>query len=303
MKLNAETVLLGRTCLLVPYRRLHVPTYHEWMKDPFLLSATGSEPLTLAEEYEMQQQWLNDDKKLTFIVLDRDKVPAKLLPPPQLSREEGFVAVAIAADAVPDIPSTSTSTITSSSPSATLNNTNPLTLDAAFLEQTLPAMVGDVNVFLSEEEQDEDTNDDCLEPQDLVDANDHDRPRQYPGHAHPRIQSNHLLVKNYYQAELDIMIAVPDSRRKGIGWEACWMMMLYVAQQQRDEHLPPMRRFFSKINHDNVSSLALFRDKLGFRQCAYAECFQQYELELGSETPTDLFDRIKSIAGRREYRY
>jgi len=46
----------------------HVPRYHEWMQDPSLLEATGSEPLTYDEEVEMQQSWLNDETKCTFIV-------------------------------------------------------------------------------------------------------------------------------------------------------------------------------------------------------------------------------------------
>ena len=46
----------------------HVPRYHEWMKDPALLEATGSEPLSIDEEMEMQQSWRDDDKKCTFIV-------------------------------------------------------------------------------------------------------------------------------------------------------------------------------------------------------------------------------------------
>ncbi len=41
--------------------------YHEWMKSEELQQLTASEPLTLAEEYQMQQTWLEDDNsKLTY---------------------------------------------------------------------------------------------------------------------------------------------------------------------------------------------------------------------------------------------
>lgn len=52
----------------MPYSVNHVPTYHEWMSDAELQAATASEPLTVEEEYEMQQSWRTDNDKLTFIV-------------------------------------------------------------------------------------------------------------------------------------------------------------------------------------------------------------------------------------------
>ncbi len=71
MRINRNTVLVGRKVVLVPYRKQHVPRYHEWMKDPLIQEQTASEPLTLAEEYEMQQSWAVDEDKLTFIILAR----------------------------------------------------------------------------------------------------------------------------------------------------------------------------------------------------------------------------------------
>ncbi|CAE7744567.1 Nat9, partial [Symbiodinium pilosum] len=74
-RLNENTWLAGKVCQLVPYEKAMVPTYHKWMKDPELLELTGSEPLTLEEEYEMQQSWRDSEDKLTFIVVDRSLPP------------------------------------------------------------------------------------------------------------------------------------------------------------------------------------------------------------------------------------
>lgn len=207
MLLNAETVLIGTHCFLVPYRREHVLKYHEWMQDADILQATDSEPLSLEEEYEMQQTWRIDPDKCTFIVLDASQVDDGT------TRQQNFVA------------------------------------------QNLHAMVGDVNLFLSEDEE------------EGIDAND---------------------TTTFQQAEIDIMIAEKEARRKGIGFEACCIMMLYATENLS------IRRFFCKINEDNASSLALF-EKLGFQQCNYAECFRQVELELKSESPDVMACQLRRL--------
>ncbi|KAH6612695.1 acyl-CoA N-acyltransferase [Boeremia exigua] len=68
MKINEFTSLITPRVLLVPYSTHHVPIYHEWMQDEEIQQATASEPLTLDEEYSMQQSWRTDADKLTFIV-------------------------------------------------------------------------------------------------------------------------------------------------------------------------------------------------------------------------------------------
>uniref|UniRef100_A0A9I9DVG4 N-acetyltransferase domain-containing protein n=1 Tax=Cucumis melo TaxID=3656 RepID=A0A9I9DVG4_CUCME len=78
MKKNGVS-LEGERVILVPYMEEHVPKYHQWMKDPALLQATGSEPLTLDQEYQMQQSWTQDPKKQTFIVLDKELVEGKFI--------------------------------------------------------------------------------------------------------------------------------------------------------------------------------------------------------------------------------
>ncbi|EMD41316.1 hypothetical protein CERSUDRAFT_89886 [Gelatoporia subvermispora B] len=91
MRCNRQTALIDSEVVLVPYRKEHVAKYHDWMQDPELQELTASEPLTLEEEYEMQQKWQVDEDsqsllfyeaiirtptrhstELTFIVLSRD---------------------------------------------------------------------------------------------------------------------------------------------------------------------------------------------------------------------------------------
>ena len=73
MRLNQNTLLLGKKVVLVPYTPEHVPRYHEWMKSEELQRLTASEPLTLEQEYAMQQSWREDADKCTFIVLAAEK--------------------------------------------------------------------------------------------------------------------------------------------------------------------------------------------------------------------------------------
>ncbi|KIK64061.1 hypothetical protein GYMLUDRAFT_161710 [Collybiopsis luxurians FD-317 M1] len=69
MLCNQDLVLIGENVLLVPYQAEHVPKYHAWMQNEELRVLTASEPLTLEQEFEMQQRWRNDEDKLTFIIL------------------------------------------------------------------------------------------------------------------------------------------------------------------------------------------------------------------------------------------
>jgi RimJ/RimL family protein N-acetyltransferase len=180
------------------------------MKDPHLLEATGSEPLSLQEEIAMQQSWRDDPDKCTFIVLSREGCCDE-------------------------------------------------NIDSDFVCRNLHAMVGDVNLFLSQDEEENDR-----------DEGTHDKRQQ--------------------QAELDIMIAEKAYQRQGIGREASCLMMIYGAKYLG------IRRYFCKINEDNTGSRALF-ERLGFHQCHYAECFRQVELEQKRSTPQEIEQAITDLYG------
>ncbi|KAK7333931.1 hypothetical protein VNO80_30712 [Phaseolus coccineus] len=175
--------LEGEKVILVPYMEVHVPKYHQWMKDPSLLQATASEPLTLQEEYRMQLSWFQDPTKETFIVLDKDLVVG------QFSHGQPH----------------------------------------------LEAMVGDVNLFM----------------------NDLDDP---------------------HVAEVEIMIAEPKSRRKGLGKESVLMMITFAIEKLG------INIFRTKIGDSNGASLDLFQ-KLGFVQTSYSSIFKEVTLELQITQP------------------
>ncbi|XP_037948592.1 N-acetyltransferase 9-like protein [Teleopsis dalmanni] len=73
MRLNENVKIVGNKVVLVPYETKHVPKYHEWMQSSELQKLTASEPLTLEEEYEMQQSWREDEDKCTFLILGKEQ--------------------------------------------------------------------------------------------------------------------------------------------------------------------------------------------------------------------------------------
>jgi RimJ/RimL family protein N-acetyltransferase len=249
MRLNYKIAIVGKHCILVPYRKEHVPKYHEWMQDPRLLESTGSEPLSLEAEYEMQASWRDDEFKCTFIVLDRDKIDEKRL--------ETAQAAVVTAGCDSQL----------STPTARAGD---------FIVETLSAMVGDVNLFFTEMDDDAENIDEENDAKTAQTTPDSPNAPRRDGGASLVATATTGSTKPRLQAEIDIMVAEHTSRSKGIGREAVVLMMQYAS----DQLLPGLRRFFCKINADNDASRTLFEKKLGFRQCNYAECFQQYEYDL-----------------------
>ena len=214
------------------------------MQDPALLEATGSEPLSMDEEIQMQQEWRDDEKKCTFIILARD-----LIDEGEISSSENIV---------PPPPTAETE----------INDeTKRNTIYPHFVDLTLDAMIGDVNLFLSEEEPEYDESGDEQIEQTTSQS------------ISPRLLS---------QAELDLMIAAPSHRHKNLGTELALMMMHYGAKYLQ------IRRFFVKIKENNHSSLKLFKEKLGFVQFAYVACFGEYELECKCDNSEQMIDWIES---------
>ena len=72
-------------------------------------------------------------------------------------------------------------------------------------------------------------------------------------------------------AEIDVMVPEPASRRKGVATEAIKMMMEY------GRNLLNVSRFVAKISSENEASLALFR-KLGYECEEFVEAFQEYKM-------------------------
>lgn len=187
MRKNYETILCGEKVVLVPYRPEHVEKYHQWMKCPFLLEMTGSEPLSYEEEVQMQKSWRHDDKKCTFILLSKELC-------------SNFLTAGGKCD-------------------------NSY-IDDSFITKSLDAMIGDVNLFLSEDEEDVESD-----------------------------SGRHCEIMDFKhkQAELDIMVAEEPFRGKGIGKEAVCIMMMYGAMELG------IRKFVAKIKEDNTRSRLLFQ--------------------------------------------
>ncbi|KIV94467.1 hypothetical protein, variant [Exophiala mesophila] len=216
----------------------HVPKYHEWMKDAEIQVLTASEPLSLDEEYAMQQTWRTDGDKLTFIVCRR------------LSDYRSSVTTDLDVNTRPD---------------DSVIGTGPL------------VMVGDVNMFVSVDDQDDD--------------DEGDDPTQELG-----------LV-----AELEVMIAEKAQRGKGLGKASVRAFLTYVLQHQEPivteffkhhqagggrEDLegvtstttkPKTIDFFAvKIGQANYKSIGLF-EALGFTKVApTVNYFGEWELRCSS---------------------
>lgn len=224
MRNNENVAVSSSRVLLVPYSKIHVPRYHDWMKDPAIQEATASELLTLEQEYKMQEIWRQDADKLTFIVCQY---------------------VAGVSDATE-------------------------TVQEGALD-TEDDMIGDVNMFLTTSDDEDDG------------------------------ETRHM-------GELELMIATKAHQNQGLGRAALLTFLRFIAEHENDimdEFLPSgtetceVRRlsyFCAKIGEQNHRSIGLF-ESLGFvKTSTKPSYFGEFELrreKLSRETIETLFDQYK----------
>ncbi|KAH9904723.1 acetyltransferase domain-containing protein [Xylariomycetidae sp. FL2044] len=188
MRLNENIAISTPQVLLVPYDKHHVLNYHEWMQDPAIQQATASEPLTLAEEYANQISWRTSGDKLTFIICQPLPLPKPFLPAP------------------------------SSPPSPSTPSPSPPPTPVVYAGEidTPSLMIGDVNMFLTPYHGDDDNEEEEIEGKGdgktAVKGDDDDDAKKI----------------TYLTAELDIMIASPAHRGRGLGRAAVRALLRFL---------------------------------------------------------------------------
>ncbi|KAG6914694.1 hypothetical protein DXG01_015879 [Tephrocybe rancida] len=200
------------------------------MQNEELQRLTASEPLSIEEEYEMQQKWRRDEDKLTFIVLSRKTPSGEQL--------------------LPDVPSI-------------LLPTDPVIT-------SLP-MVGDVNMFLKGA-----------------------IPTSGTQRANAPVNTQEEDEDDEFEAEMEIMLAEPAYRRKGLSLEALQLMLEYATgypssyfrdasqgrppppEQPKGLGIPPSS-LLARISDTNAPSIRLF-EMLGFCITRRVEVFEEVEM-------------------------
>lgn len=95
------------------------------------------------------------------------------------------------------------------------------------------------------------------------------------------------------EGEIEVMVAEPTSRRRGIAASALRMMMAYAADKLG------VCRFVAKILEDNLPSVRLF-EKIGFVQTRHVKAFGEvhYALDVGEDGGAALEDTRTKLRSR-----
>uniref|UniRef100_A0A1B0GB54 N-acetyltransferase domain-containing protein n=1 Tax=Glossina morsitans morsitans TaxID=37546 RepID=A0A1B0GB54_GLOMM len=83
---------------------------------------------------------------------------------------------------------------------------------------------------------------------------------------HPKEESGEKL------AEIEIMIAEPEMRGKGFGWESVLLMLKYGLKYLN------IQKFVAKIGEDNTKSIKMFQ-KMQFEEVARSKVFHEVTLD------------------------
>jgi RimJ/RimL family protein N-acetyltransferase len=90
-------------------------------------------------------------------------------------------------------------------------------------------------------------------------------------------------------AEIEIMVAEQQSRRKGIAREALTLLMTYAISKLN------VTTFRAKIGDDNLPSQSLFKS-LGYAQVSRSEIFKEVTLELSGNETKAVWERLSELS-------
>ncbi|KAI0770939.1 acyl-CoA N-acyltransferase [Trametes elegans] len=106
----------------------------------------------------------------------------------------------------------------------------------------------------------------------------------------PMIGDANLFLKgtpdeDEFECEVEIMIAEPAYRRRGIAHTALQLMLSYATDPSSPSPLPvPRERLVARIGEKNTASIRLF-EKLGFSVTKRVAVFEEVELRYTKATP------------------
>jgi hypothetical protein len=142
----------------------------------------------------------------------------------------------------------------------------------------IECMAGDVNAFFLQLDSDE---------INLIITKMRDNAQKVPPMDIESIKSQSFMV-----AEMEIMIAEPKYRGLGLALESLCIMMHWIKR-----HITRIEWFIVKINKDNLTSIRLFQDRLGFIPYKQVEIFEEIHMYLPtylvSERLYEVFSRNK----------
>ncbi|KAI0428487.1 acetyltransferase domain-containing protein [Xylaria sp. FL1042] len=191
---------------------------------------------------------------------------------------------------------------------ATITSTADADTDAAIFageDDAEARMVGDVNLFLTPDEEDE-------EDAEAGGNNHASEGEKVDNSEKGKTQTNHV------KGEIDIMIASPSHRRKGCGEAAVRAFLRFLVRHHGailEEYAAAttssatpstsaphrLKRLMAKINADNTGSIRLF-EKVGFRRHGEPNYFNEVSMVLSDFLPLATGTGSEAEADRRSYR-